>query len=873
MRLSSPGLIARLKDQSTLVTSSTVLAAVASQQFTRSELEQGHLSWRRPAVYSLEAWIGNCWQEARYALPDLPSLLSPSQELLLWEQVIEHSGTELFDVSATALLAREALRLTTEWQVPLSDEGWKTHEDALQFQRWQAAFRKHCQANGWMTRNEALQQLPEWIESGVCAKQSMLFAGFHSPSRLLSSVFQVAGTLLSLHTPAPGVQHGHPVKMFEDLRGQIDAAARWARLQMQDQPGRSVGVFVPNLPDHRSLIDRTFRNVFFPGSGLRMLSERPLAGGDEQPVFHINRAQSLFENPIVASALLLLELAQSRIESTAATAILRSPFISGAASERSERAMADLMLRRMREMDVTLRDLERASSRSCPLLTQRWSKVREVLSRKPKKAELSAWSRFFGDLVQAAGWPGDIELTAAEQQVVEGWKDSLSSLASLGLVTSSVEFKVALARLRQILGAGGIQSGDWYSPVQILDASDAPGLKFDSSFFVGLSEETWPPPLRLSPLIPPQLQRAHGLPNSTPEALQAERIRLTAGLFNTSEQAWGTFSDRISPLAGPYVQLSQEPPPGWHGNVPLDAFPITGPDQLQDTQAPPVDISRGASGGTGIIKSQSLCAFRAFAEYRLRSQLPEDSCFGFDARDRGGFLHKALQYVWEELKDSEALRKTSETALRTLVRTSVEKAVTGAAESDFQIQTSKVERERLENLLMEWLIEVEKQRKIPFRVEQVEDELQFELSGLPLRLRIDRIDRLRDGGLMLIDYKSGPVTKGKLECPRPAEPQLLVYAAAKSPRVEGVLFGNVRARECRMVGIARDKHVGRTSVASLGDKWDDFIAKAEQEVTKLACEFLQGAAAVNPIKGACDFCNNKPFCRVNAAAGEAEDEA
>jgi ATP-dependent helicase/nuclease subunit B len=875
MRLSFSGGSAQPNEHRTLVTSSAVLAAVASQQFARSELDRGNLSWRRPAIYSLDAWLTASWQEARYATPDLPSLLSPGQELLLWEKVIESSAANLFDVSATARLAGEALRLAIEWQIPLSDEAWNMHQDAQQFHRWQAAFRKQCQNNGWMTRSDVMLALPSWIESGLCPRESVLFAGFHAPSPSLTAIFEVAGTLLPTGPQLPGGPSQtvrHPVRMCADFRDELEAAARWARAQIEADPRRSIGIFLPGLPEHRSRVERIFRSAFYPRSGLCFVSNRPGSKAEES-IFHVNRAQSLYEHPIVANALLVLELARPRIESSAATAILRSPFIAGASEERDLRALADLNLRRLRELDVSLRNLEYAT-RSCPSLSRTWTRVREVLRSRPHNAELSGWSRFFGDLVQAAGWPGDIELTASEQQAVEGWKDSLSALATLGLVSENVNFDSALNRLKQILGAGGIQSGDWYSPVQILDATDAPGLQFDCTFVVGLSEQMWPPTLRTSPLIPLQLQRAHNLPNSTPALLQSERIRLTEALFCSSGQVFGTYTERLSPLTAPFARLISEPhAAAWDGRLPVQSFVPATLDQVGDSQAPPFDISHDAIGGTSIIKAQSLCPFRAFAEIRLRAQIPEDACFGFDSRDRGGFLHKALQYVWEELKDSDALKNATDEKLEQLVHDSVQRAVTEISNSAFHSQTTQVERKRLEQLLLEWLTEVEKCRKLPFSVEQTEDEIHFNLAGLPLRLRVDRIDRLRNGGILLIDYKSGSMTKTKLDCPRPPEPQLLVYASAKSPRVEGLLFGQVRARDVRLVGKARDRHTAGSSIAAMGDKWDDFIAKAEQEVQRLASEFLRGEAAVDPSKEACAFCNNSPLCRVNETAVQAEDEA
>ncbi|MBV9405108.1 MAG: PD-(D/E)XK nuclease family protein, partial [Acidobacteriaceae bacterium] len=263
-----------------------------------------------------------------------------------------------------------------------------------------------------------------------------------------------------------------------------------------------------------------------------------------------------------------------------------------------------------------------------------------------------------------------------------------------------------------------------------------------------------------------------------------------------------------------------------------------------------------------IVKAQSQCPFRAFAEFRLSAQRPEDACFGFDARDRGGFLHKALQYVWNRLESQDRLCATEAPELREIVHNSVLEAVKDDVSSPFHELITVTERERLEELILDWL-QIERARKQPFVVETLEQERSCEIAGLPLRLRVDRIDRLSNGKLLLIDYKSGKQSRNKLECPRPAEPQLWVYAAATGNQVDGVFFGEMKARELRAVGFSRERHFGGVSITVKGAAWDGFLENCTREVERIAAGFVQGDAAVDPIPGACEYCNVKPFCRVN----------
>ena len=864
MRLAFPGISSWFEENATVVTPSTVLASIAVQQFTRDQLQRGRASWQRPTVLNIEAWLSVCWQEARYSDPAIPALLSTSQEHLLWQAIIQKENPGLFDVNATARLARRAANIVAEWRIPLEREGWADHQDALQFQVWYKRFRSKCEEQNWIARRDLWTLLPPWIAGGACASGPTAFAGFDQLTPGLRDIRQALRKSAVLGTSEGFTPPAISWKACDDFKAEIRFAARWARAMFEAQPSQSIAVFVPDLASKRALVERTFQQVFYAGLALQFEA----AAGDS--VFHVNTVRPLAELPLISGALLLLDLARPRIQHANAAGILRSPFIAGAAKELSSRALADLNLRRRRELDVALRDLEYAS-RGCPVLNSVWPKVRTILRDKPRQAELAAWGEFIGDLLQSVGWPGDVELTHREQEVVEAWKNAVSSLGALGMVSGPVPFDTALSHLRRILSVGGLERGDWFSPVQILDSSNAAGVEFDCAFLAGLSDESWPPPVPISPLIPLAVQRAHNIPGGGAQSLQAERERLTRSLLSTAPVLAGSYAGRLSPFVQHSVRDSRAELDVWNGKLPVESFAPLALEAAEDNEAPAFDLTQDVRGGTSIIRSQSLCPFRAFAEVRLRAQTPEDACFGFDSRDRGGFLHKALQYVWQDLKTQARLKLMPEADLHRIVREAVVKAVNERQDSSFFEQATAVERERLEGLILDWLVEVEKPRLQSFTVESVEDAVEYNLAGLPLRLRIDRMDRLKNGQLVLIDYKSGAQTKNKLNCPRPLEPQLLVYAAARGSEVDAILFGQLRPRELRLVGISRDKHFKGNSIAVHGDKWDATTEASREEVERLARDFLRGDALVDPLKGACEYCDSKPLCRIGEKSGEERD--
>jgi ATP-dependent helicase/nuclease subunit B len=504
------------------------------------------------------------------------------------------------------------------------------------------------------------------------------------------------------------------------------------------------------------------------------------------------------------------------------------------------------------------------------VLLETCKRIEKALRGRTEEKEFAGWSRFLGDLLQAAGWPGDQELDEQEQKIVERWNEALSELASLGMVEGTVTFERALAHLTRLL-SDSLERGDWSAPVEVLEAAEAAGWECDRAIAVGLGEEDWPPRTTVAPLIPLSVQRAHGVPASSTETLRAERRKKTAALFHVAPEMVAAYSGRLSPVAGDYVNRDAHKSRIWTGQTAREAYLKAPLERVEDGQAPALAASAEVRGGASLIKAQSACPFKALAEYRMGARAPEEACFGFDARERGGFLHKALENVWRRLGSQQELRLTSVEELREIVRTAVEEAVAGEENGALHKLVTRAEQERLEGVLGEWLA-VEWARKQPFTVETIEEERYFAAAGLKLRLRVDRVDRLANGHVVLIDYKSGKQTRNKLKGPRPPEPQLLVYAASTPDAVDGIFFGQIQAGDTKAIGVSREKQFESRSVDVMKGEWCGFLEESREKVERLAEQFVSGYAVVDPAPGACSYCAVKPLCRVQEAGGTEEEE-
>ncbi len=683
MRLACSDLSSWIEKKVTMVAPSRLLAAVAYQQFTLQQLSREQESWERPSIISMGAWLTSCWQDARYRCQDIPALLSPSQEHLLWKQIIRHEKVDLFDVDATARMAARAARTLVEWEIPAEGAHWNDGSDAPQFEHWFKLFTQICRREGWITLAGLWQHLPEWISRGACAASGEIAfpltqSAFPAFRRSLAALGERA--LISPIAGAPPADPS-PAKSFDKFSDELDFAARWARHAFEHNPSRSIGIFLPDLVTHRSLVERVFLQTFYPGACSAFIDKRLQGEPGDSRIFRVNAPGTLAAEPIVSGALLLLQLAQPRIPISDAGAILRSPWMTGETIENTLRALADVELRKRRELDVSLRDLDFVSSR-CPQLTNILKNVRRTLERKKPLDTFAGWSEFIGDLLQSAGWPGDQELGTAEQNAIEAWKNALSQLSALSLVSNGVNFEAAVGELRGILRTG-FEQGSLQAPIQIIDSSQARGLDCDAALLAGLSEEMWPPASFGSPFLPLKLQREHQVPGSSPQSLRLERQRMTASLFTVAPDLVATFSGRPSPLISGFVFSSSTDLKFWTGKTAWQSYKPVLLEESDDSLAPVYQPAGNTRGGTSIIKAQSLCPFRAFAEFRLQAASPEEGCLGLDSRERGGNLHHALEFVWQKLRTRDGLRSTPQSELENLVASAAREAVNRAPSSPF----------------------------------------------------------------------------------------------------------------------------------------------------------------------------------------------
>jgi ATP-dependent helicase/nuclease subunit B len=243
----------------------------------------------------------------------------------------------------------------------------------------------------------------------------------------------------------------------------------------------------------------------------------------------------------------------------------------------------------------------------------------------------------------------------------------------------------------------------------------------------------------------------------------------------------------------------------------------------------------------------------------------------------GGPMHRGIRTFTELQELGPDLRVFVEEHVQRVLA----EEMPAAAREQMQPRYLELEEKRLVRLVTEWL-EYERTRE-PFTVEATEEDANPTIAGLTLKLRLDRLDRLNNGSLLVIDYKSGNVATKSWELPRPDDVQLPLYAAFGLDRENetgGLVFAKVRTGNLCFAGKVRD--AAATLDSSLDRKsglvkdplTPEQLSEWKEAIAQLARDFLDGRADVDPrdYPTTCDRCGLYSLCRVKERDDEEEPE-
>lgn len=730
----------------------------------------------------------------------------------------------------------------------------------------------------------------------------------HLMDALLAAACQVERTEL---VPASEYKSTSIVACAHTLEEEIETAAQWVRTALLDNPNQRIGIVMPSLGEMRDRIDAVFRRVLAPSS-------LDIHAANPRLPYEFSLGMAMHRMPAARTALTLLEwLGKPLLPEDVSWLAVHGMFGS---ENWDARALLD---KKFRERDFQLGGNVSFSNFQDWLTDSGSSTDRSPLRRPLERLAAAAkrldlrqrrsyadWREAMEELVSAAEWNLLTATHSAEFQLLRRWNALLNELSSLSAVTGQVSFSAAIERLKSLASTMLFTLETSNAPVQILGISEAAGLTFDRIWWMNAQAASWPPRGHAAPFLPWSVQRAAHMPYADPAADAAFADRVTGRVLKSAPKAIVSFalqeSDPTTASAHtptpqiaisavvrsalpdvPLIPIRELLPPELGLAPPFEADAKSSPlEVISEEPAIPFQGTRVRSGVT-FLKHQAACPFRAFAELRLSAESIEEADTGLSAKAQGIILHQVLQNFWIEVKSQRGLLEITEEHCRKILRSHVQYALRkfhDQANESWQRELLDIEADRIESRLMDWL-QVEKHRP-DFTVVETEASLQqVSLGGVELRCRIDRIDQVEQG-MVLLDYKTGRVDSKACDGDRPDEPQLPAYAvlrhdaAGDETPLAGIAFAGLHPRKVELTVVGSvagvfpvNPGVRNNSRAAMSPEGMQQLQNEwRTTLTRLAEDFVAGVVVVDPKNGrkTCSTCSQTLLCRIREAEGVRE---
>ena len=857
-----------------LLTPTPRLARALARETADARRASGESAWLPPRVMTFQGLYQTLADEYFLAASDPRTPISTSQALVLWQSIIDHDV--FIGEPEVANMAQRAWRAIHEHALD-APEAWLPlllTEDARRMQLWAADYRALCERERVVDPWAFATELPHLLRTGaVDAPPAIELVGFDLPltplERAVANACARVGCRVTEAQQDADEAHASPNLIeFEDEDHELRGAARWARTQLETMPDARLAVVVTDLSGRVSRVERIFAEVLDPPS-------HALRDTTHEPLWHISLGAPLASWPLVADALAVLDLDGARLRYPATAMLLRSPYLGGWQLEHTARSNALAYLTARAPYFITVNELLHAlEGRGGDLQAESLRAWQRERARGDEPAWPAQWSSRFAAELAAIGLGRGRSLDSREYQALMRWHSLLEELAALdAVVPAKLSRAQALAQISQRAAATIFREQNPGTPIEILGVNEALGSRFDATWITTLDGDTWPGPLQRDPLIPSPVQDE--LPRATTTGCIAQAERELQGLRRTAPSVVGSYSTGTEEVARERSGMLHD----WPSAEVPDAAPMTSApmDQLADDALAPAFDGNAATGGTGLLRDQSACPFRAFANRRLRAKDLTPPRPGLSPMQRGDVVHDALEHFWTATRDRETLANMSAQGREAAIEAAVSYALDNLTRT-FRLTLSRsgrgLELARAKSLLGAWL-DAEAARP-DFRVIACEADVDIRLGELNLTGTIDRMDELEDGSRLIIDYKSGRTSKSAWAPEaRIPEPQLPAYAVTARPQPNALAFAQLRPDALRLDGLS-DRETDIAGIGTLSDEgrtfrelddWHELIDTWHEHIRALAVDFATGVAHVEPrAPEVCRTCHLRALCRVSERA-------
>lgn len=840
-------------------------------------------AWTSPRVLAIDIWLQNTWQNLSDRGIDPFNqfhLLGKQEEYFIWLEILESSvnNIPLLNPGETALAVSRAYQLAKQWYMDeIALSSFSGISDVAAFLQWSDQFTGYCRRHQLIGLSDATEKIViELDENDSELEGEIYLLGFSNPPPLYQSLFDKfpeKTVLVNTTHPDPHTNR----YTFADLQSEVTACANWARNITDEYRAAHIGIISENLTTRFDLIYPLFCDTYQPAASNSL---------NEQAVINsFTAARNLDRQQTIDLIFRVLGLNHYKQETAEFCYLLQNPRISGFKEEEQARVSLQLRLRQRCEARSRIADLKNHmltedSDHHCPVLAEKLQQFEHLRRQRATRGNATHWADLFEQQLTLIDW-NEPQCHMSEKSLFSQWQEVLAQFRGAAHISGEMDCYAAIFRLKLLCRQTPTKNP--FTPslnVSLLSVDQAMGFHFTHIWILGMDDRSWPAPVRHIPFLPYALQKELELPGSSSQ-LQLEQAQHDLTFLIQASRESVVFSHheieedeklRVSSLIRETEakQFTLPDPPAELTECSIEL--------VKDPQLLPLGKNETIRGGASLLTNQANCPFRAFAIHRLKSEALPEFRSGFDPLARGSALHLALEQFWKTLKSSDKLEQLTSEALAEHIDSSVVVALRWLKRKFPETMTltfSELESNRLTVLLNSFLA-IDKERS-RFETIATEQSLEWKWGPLTLKLKVDRVDRLGDGSLVLIDYKTGRKTDYKWFDDRPEDLQLPLYQLTLSEQsdkeLSAALICQVTVENIAYFGATDlvDFHPALKPLAknrAFDGSWPELQQRWNTMISSIASEFEQGLLTVSPTRGreTCRYCELAGLCRIDEQA-------
>ncbi|HLR82275.1 MAG TPA: PD-(D/E)XK nuclease family protein [Paenalcaligenes sp.] len=838
--------------------------------FFQQRLEETQQAMVIAEVLPINAWLRRCEEDLIVTSAHMPAayVLDAFSAVQVWEEVIRQSDADespLIDIVQAAKLAYEADRLLDEWSIQVDE--LEQNLDHERFLVWRAAYEEYLQAHELDDENRSVNRIIDAFEQAQMPfdAQQVVWVGFHEFSprieRLQNALQQQAVQQYVLQWPSTQAQSIWQVRA-ESTEQEWQLAAQWAQEQLQKNPQGRYAIVAAELEKDAPFARRVLDHQL--DAGWNMAVGRPLS-----------------EWPQVRQILDWLDLLKAWCQAWRQnpTQPVVAPDMLGPAVLNGATGLLDLLGPRLdaqwrheEALQISWQQWEQCLKEQAPEFYARWNQVWAQLQQAPQYETADGWVRRIREWLPTLGLPGEQNIDSVTYQVLQAFEERLVQFAQYGLALGQMSLGQAIYIFKRLCHEVLFQpERDPEARLDVLGMLEAEGGRWDGVWVLGLTDQVFPAVPKPNPFIPFSALARHQAPRSTPERefewakISFNQLQCSAPeVWFSAPQFAGEEALRPSPLISAFEHQERSLPSHQETVLPCDI--------INDHSAPAVDVQReNLRGGSALIETFARNPQWAFVRYRLLAQGLPDYASLSRSHVLGSLIHALLERLWQGMSDP------SRDGLQKWLHTPYAQQTLDALSIQLQQELLEGFPSEIKELLGHWAVQVvmqwlqfEAQRDENFFCVASEEQAQLQIKELILNLRIDRIDQLPDGRLLLIDYKTGLSAKlpsKEWQRSRPIELQLPMYAGylqGQQRPVAGMAIAKVNATKPELDGLGEQvSQEGFKDYENPAMDWPEQLIAWQVYIEQLGAQLLAGDAQ-NIIYASEDYkyCDALPFLRI-----------